>query len=97
RLGQGSWPQRTKGSAMDETDIEDRPDLNSGTPWSGMAFFDLANCVRGGTPIEEIASFLCRSRGEGRQKIGQVERSGELARRIEGTVASALPESRPAQ
>jgi hypothetical protein len=77
---------------MEETEIEDRLDLNSGTPWSEMDLFDLANCVRLKDPVEKIASFLCRSRREVRQKIAELERSGELARRIEETAANAQPE-----
>ena len=77
---------------MNETDIEDRLDLNSGNPWSEMGLFDLANSVRLKQPIEEIARFLCRSRREVREKIAELERSGELARRIEETAAAALPE-----
>jgi hypothetical protein len=77
---------------MNENDIEDRLDLNSGTPWSEMDLFDLANCVRLKDPVEEIASFLCRSRREVREKIAELERTGELARRIEEAAAHALPE-----
>ena len=36
--------------------------------------------------------FLCRSRREVRDKIAELERSGELARRIEETAANAQPE-----
>jgi len=57
-----------------------------------MDLFDLANSVRLGNPVEEIAQFLCRSRREVRDKIAQLDRSGELARRIEETAANALPE-----
>ena len=77
---------------MNETDIEDRPDLNTGKEWSEMDLFDLANSVRLNNPIEEIASFLCRSQREVREKIAELERSGELARRIEETAANAQPE-----
>jgi hypothetical protein len=38
-------------------DIEDRPDINTGDPWSEMALFDLANSVRLGDSVEEIATF----------------------------------------
>jgi predicted transcriptional regulator len=43
-------------------------------------------------PIEEIAMFLCRSQREVREKIAELERSGELARRIEETAANAQPD-----
>jgi hypothetical protein len=77
---------------MNESDIEDGPDLNSGKEWSGMDLFDLANSVRLKNPIEEIAMFLCRSQREVREKIAELERSGELARRIEETAANAQPD-----
>jgi hypothetical protein len=77
---------------MDEPDIEDRLDLNSGKEWSEMDLFDLANNVRLKNPIEEIASFLCRSRREVREKIAELERSGELARRIEEAAVNVQPE-----
>jgi hypothetical protein len=70
-------------------DIEDRPDLNTGEPWSEMDLFDLANNVRLGNPVEEIAVFLCRSRREVREKIAELEQSGELARRVAETAANA--------
>jgi predicted transcriptional regulator len=57
-----------------------------------MDLFDLANSVRLNQPIEEIATFLCRSRREVRDKIAELERSGELARRIAETAANAQPE-----
>jgi hypothetical protein len=77
---------------MNESDIEDRPDLNTGKEWSQMDLFDLANSVRLNNPIEEIAMFLCRSQREVREKIQELDRSGELARRVEETAANAQPE-----
>jgi predicted transcriptional regulator len=59
---------------------------------SAMDLFDLANSVRLKNPIEEIARFLCRSRREVREKVAELERSGELARRIEEAAANTLPE-----
>ena len=70
---------------MNEAEIEDRLDLNSGKEWSEIDRFNLANGVRLKNPIEEIAMFLSRSRREVREKIAELERSGELARRIEET------------
>jgi hypothetical protein len=78
-----------KGCTMNENDIGDR---NTGKEWSEMDLFDLANSVRLKNSIEEIATFLCRSRREVRDKIAELERSGELARRIEETAANAQPE-----
>lgn len=59
---------------------------------SEVGFFDLANSVRLKNPIEEIAMFLCRSRREVRDKIAEIEQSGELARRIEEIAAHAQSE-----
>ena len=74
---------------MSQPDIENRPDLNTGKPWSEMDLFDLANSVRLGDPIEEIAGFLCRSRREVREKIAELKQSGELARRVTEAAAGA--------
>jgi hypothetical protein len=63
-------------------DIETRPDLNTGEPWSEMELFDLANSIRLGDDVPEIATFLCRSRREVREKIAELEQKGELAERI---------------
>jgi hypothetical protein len=77
---------------MNETGIDDRPELNTRKEWSEMDFFDLANSVRLKNPIEEIAMFLCRSRCEVREKIAELEHSDELARRVEETAANTQPE-----
>jgi len=77
---------------MNDSDVEDRPDLNTGKEWSEIDLFDLANSVRRKNPIEEIAMFLCRSRREVRDKIAELEQSGELSRRIEETAVNAQPE-----
>jgi hypothetical protein len=63
-------------------DIEDRPDLNTGTPWSERGLLDLASSIRVGDSVEETATFLCRSAREVRDKIAELEESGELARRV---------------
>ena len=72
-------------------DIEDRPALNTGKPWSEMDLFDLGNCVRLRQPVEKIATFVCRSRREVREKIAELEQSGELARRVAEAAAGAQP------
>lgn len=77
---------------MNESDIEDRPDLNAGKEWSEMDLFDLASSVRLKNPIEELATFPCRLQREVRDKIAELEQSGELAGRIEETAANAQPE-----
>jgi hypothetical protein len=57
-----------------------------------MDFLDLANCIRLNDPVEEIVSFMCRSRREIRQKIAELERSGELPGLIEKAAAEAVDE-----
>ena len=73
-------------------DIEDRPDINTGKAWSEMDLFDLGNSVRLRESVDEIATFLCRSRREVREKIAELEQSGELPRRVAETAAGASPE-----
>jgi hypothetical protein len=73
-------------------DIENRPDMNTGKKWSQMDLLDLANCIRLNDPVEEIASFMCRSRREIREKIAELERSGELPGLIEKAAAEAVDE-----
>src|SRR5215469_15901894 len=52
--------------------------MNTGKKCSEMDLWDLANGIRLNHPIEEIASFMCRSRRELRDKIAELRRSGEL-------------------
>jgi hypothetical protein len=52
--------------------------INTGKPWSDMDLADLANALTFGTPIEEIAVFLCRDADEVREKIAA------LASRLDG-------------
>ena len=59
---------------------------------SQMDLLDLANCIRLNDPVEEIASFMCRSRREIREKIAELERSGERPRLIEKAAAEAVDE-----
>jgi len=40
---------------------------------------DLANSIRLNDPVEEIGSFMCRSRREICEKIAELERSRELS------------------
>ena len=68
---------------------KDRPDLNTGKPWSEMDLFDLGNCVRLRQPVEKIATFLCRSRREVREKIAELEQTGELAKQVAKPLARA--------
>src|SRR5437763_8595352 len=51
--------------------------------------FGPRHCIRLNDPVEEIASFMCRSRREIREKIAELERSGELPGLIEKAMAEA--------
>ena len=66
---------------MNDSQIEDRPD--SDKEWSEMDLYDLAITVRMDNSVEFIASFLRRSPREVRDKIAELERSGDLRRLIE--------------
>ena len=52
------------------------PNTNEGKLWSRMDLADLKNSVERGTPVAEIADFLCRSEREVREKIDEMERLG---------------------
>jgi ubiquinone biosynthesis protein UbiJ len=52
--------------------------VNTGKAWSEMDIADLANALTRGTPIEEIADFLCRDVDEVREKVAA------LAARLDG-------------
>ena len=73
-------------------DLENQADMNTSEKWSQMDLLDLANCIRLNDPVEEIASFVCRSRREIRDKIAELERSGELPGLIEKATAEAVDE-----
>jgi len=40
-------------------DALERPNLNTGLPWSGMLVHDLRLCISAGCTLEETADFLC--------------------------------------
>ena len=73
-------------------DLENQADMNTSEKWSQMDLLDLANCIRLNDPVEEIASFVCRSRREIRDKIAELERSGELPGLIKKAAAEAVDE-----
>lgn len=50
--------------------------------WTEMDLFDLANCIRLGDSVEEIADFLSRPLSEVHCKIVELTESGELGRRL---------------
>jgi hypothetical protein len=45
-----------------------------GKPWSATDLADLRNDLRLGTPMEEIANFLCRELDEVQRKVAELER-----------------------
>jgi hypothetical protein len=77
---------------MADDNIENRPDLNTGKTWSQMDLLDLANGIRLNDPVEEIAAFMCPSYREIRDKIAELQRSGELPRLIEKAASEAVDE-----
>ena len=87
------WPANGKireARMNDADDIENRPDLNTGEEWSEMDLLDLGNSVRLNTP--EIASFMCRSRREIRDKLAELQQSGELTDLIKRATVAASNE-----
>jgi len=69
---------------------DDQPDLNTGKEWSEEDLLELAITVRMKNSLEFIATFLRRSSCEVRDKIAELEQSGELARlikRVEAFIA----------
>jgi hypothetical protein len=61
----------------------------NGRKWT---FWTSPICIRLNDPVEEIASFMCRSRREIREKIAELERSGELPGLIEKAAAEVVDE-----
>ena len=52
----------------------DRPNINSGQPWSEMDMADLFDMNESGMPVAQIADYLCREVAEVQAKIDEVER-----------------------
>ena len=61
------------GSRLPIDAMTEEPNLNAGKPWSGAVIRDLRRCVALGDPIEDIASFLCRTQQEVRAKAAELE------------------------
>jgi hypothetical protein len=55
------------------TDKPISPGRLSGKPWSAANLADLRSDLRLGTPIEEIANFLCRDLSEVQRKVAELE------------------------
>jgi hypothetical protein len=51
-------------------------DINSGQPWSDMSVEDLKHAVKIGTPVREIATFLCRDVEEVLAKVDELDAAG---------------------
>jgi len=49
------------------------PHPNSGEPWSDAAVRALRRCVALGDPLEDVASFLCRSEQDVRAKAAELQ------------------------
>ena len=52
----------------------DLPMINSDKPWSAMDMEDLFDFYESGTPVADIADYLCRTVEEVQAKIDEVER-----------------------
>jgi len=57
---------------MAQSDIDNRPNLNTVTEWPQMDLTDLMDMLLRGESIAEMADFLCRSRREVREKVIQL-------------------------
>jgi hypothetical protein len=53
----------------------DRVHVNTGVRWSEMDLVDLGHMLTREVPIKEIASYLCRSQAEVRDKIAELGRA----------------------
>jgi hypothetical protein len=53
-------------------------DIDSGQPWSELSIRDLQDWVRLGTPVNEIAIFLCRDTEEVLAKIDELDAAGNI-------------------
>ena len=57
---------------MDAFDPGDEPNLDTGTPWQAGQDEDIRGMLDHNEPIEEIASFLCRTPSEVRERIAEI-------------------------
>ena len=57
---------------MDVFDPVDEPNLNTGTPWQAGEDQDIRGMLDHDESIEEIASFLCRTPSEVRERIAEI-------------------------
>jgi hypothetical protein len=47
--------------------------IYSGQPWTEIDIYEIGNCLARGTPVPEIAEFICRDVGEVRRKVKQLQ------------------------
>lgn len=57
---------------MDSPDPSEKPNLNTGTPWTAGEDEDIRWGLDHNHSIEEIASFLCRMPSEVRRRIAEI-------------------------
>ena len=57
---------------MDDLDPSEKPNLNTGTPWSSWDDQDIRYVLDQNRSIEETADFLCRTPSEVRQRIREI-------------------------
>jgi hypothetical protein len=58
---------------MDFPDLSEKPNLNTGNPWSAWDDQDIRSGLDHNRSIEEIACFVCRTPSEIRQRIREIE------------------------
>jgi hypothetical protein len=58
---------------MDFPDLSEKPNLNTGNPWSAWDDQDIRSGLDHNGSIEEVANFLCRTPSEIRQRIREIE------------------------
>jgi len=63
---------------MDAFDPVDEPNLNTGTPWQAGEDQDIRGMLDHDESIEEIASFLCRTPSEIRERIAEISEADAI-------------------
>jgi hypothetical protein len=63
---------------MDDTDRSEEPNLNTGTPWSAGEDEDIRWGLEHNRSNEETADFLCRTRSEVRERVGEIAEADAL-------------------
>ena len=52
--------------------MQERPNADTGTPWTALALQDLRESIRLGFPLREIADFLRRTEREVSEKTAEL-------------------------